>query len=102
MDGTDVYHSSYVDLVLGAESERGTVSLVAGTHTRSFPYFDTEPWDNCLLRIGDAGYTFNGRTQGASLRFDLDLEHAAPRGKIRFDGEMRSASDGRPVRIELE
>ena len=99
--GLHVYHASYVDLVLGATSAHGTVALVAGSHTRSFPYFDSEPWDNCLLLIGDAGYTFTGRTQGASLRFDLDLEQPAPRGTIRFDGEMRRASDGVPVRIEL-
>jgi hypothetical protein len=100
--GLEIYHGSYVDLVLGAASERGTVALVAGSHTRSFPYVVTEPWDNCLLLIGDTGYTFNGRTQGASLRFELDVEQQAPRGKIRFDGEMRGARDGQPVQIELE
>jgi hypothetical protein len=100
--GLHLYHASYVDLVLAATSERGTVSLIAGSHTRSFPYFDTAPWDNCLLLIGDAGYTFNGRTPGASLRLDLDMEQSAPRGTIRFSGEMRSASDGQLVPIELE
>src|SRR5678815_349664 len=89
--GLHIYHASYVDLVLSAESERGTVTLVAGSHTRSFPYFDTEPWDNCLLRIGDTGYTYTGRVTREALRFDFDPEQAAPRGAIRFSGEMRSA-----------
>src|SRR6185503_20355221 len=71
--GLHIYRSTYVDLVLAAESERGTVALVAGSHTQHFPYFDTEPWDNCLLLIGDAGYTFTGRTPGAALRFDVDV-----------------------------
>lgn len=100
--GLHFYHASYVDLVLGAESERGTVALVAGSHTRSFPYVGTEPWDNCLLLVGDTGYTFTGRTQGAELRFAFDVEQDAPRGTIRFAGEMRRASDGQPVPIELE
>jgi hypothetical protein len=100
--GLHIYEASYVDLVLSAESARGTVALVAGSHTRSFPYVETEPWDNCLLLIGDAGYTFNGRTQGASLHFEFDVEQPAPQGTIRFDGEMRSASDGQPAQIELE
>src|SRR3954468_24743532 len=100
--GLQCYEASYVDLVLAGESERGTVVLVAGSHTRSFPYFDTEPWDNCLLQIGDAGYTFTGREQGVSLRFEFDVEQAAPRGDIRFVGEMLSARDGRPMPIELE
>lgn len=100
--GLHIYRASYVDLVLGAESERGTVALVAGAHTRNFPYFDTEPWDNCLLRIGDDGYTFTGRAPGASLRFEFDVDAAAPRGKIWFDGEMRRARDGALVPIELD
>ncbi|HEX2686001.1 MAG TPA: hypothetical protein VHN14_05260 [Kofleriaceae bacterium] len=100
--GLHLYHGSYVDLVLGAQSERGTVALVAGSHTRGFPYADTGPWDNCLLLVGDAGYTFTGRTQGAALHFAFDVAHAAPRGTIRFAGEMRSVRDGQPVPIELE
>jgi hypothetical protein len=100
--GLHLYHASYVDLVLSAESERGTVTLVAGSHTRNFPYFDTEPWDNCLLRIGDTGYTYTGRVTREALRFDFDPEQAAPRGAIRFSGEMRSARDGKLVAIELE
>lgn len=96
------YRSSYVDLVLEANSPRGTVTLVAGSHTQHFPYFGTEPWDNCLFRVADAGYTFTGRVQGAALRFDFDLEQPAPRGVIRFTGEMRRAGDGAPVAIELE
>ena len=100
--GLHLYRASYVDLVLSAESERGNVTLVAGSHTRSFPYFDTEPWDNCLLRIGDAGYTYTGRVTREALRFEFDPEQAAPRGAIRFSGEMRSARDGRPVAIELD
>ena len=100
--GLQIYHGSYVDLVLCAESEQGTVTLVAGSHTRGFPYADTEPWDNCLLLIGEAGYTFTGRTQGASLRFEFDVDQPAPRGKIRFIGEMLRAGDGRPVAIDLE
>jgi hypothetical protein len=99
--GLDVYRASYIDLVLAAESARGTVALVAGSHTRGFPYFDTAPWDNCLLLVGDTGYAFNGPVSGAALRFEFDLEQPAPRGTIRFDGEMRRASDGQPVRIEL-
>lgn len=99
--GLHVYRASYIDLVLAAESARGTVSLVAGAHTRGFPYFDTAPWDNCLLLVGDTGYTFNGAVPGAALRFDFDLEQPAPRGAIRFDGEMRRAGDGQPVHIEL-
>jgi hypothetical protein len=104
LDGSNLqfYEASYVNLVLAGESERGTVALVAGSHTRSFPYFDTEPWDNCLLWIGDAGYTFTSRKQGASLRLEFDVEQAAPRGDIRFVGEMLRARDGRPVPIELE
>ena len=100
--GLQRYHGSYVDLVLCAESERGTVTLVAGSHTRGFPYADTEPWDNCLILIGEAGYSFTGRTQGASLRFEFDVEQPAPRGKIRFSGEMQRAGDGLAVPIELE
>lgn len=100
--GLQLYQGSYVDLVLAAESERGMVALVAGSHTRGFPYVDTEPWDNCLLLIGDAGYTFNGRMEDASLHFDFDVTQPAPRGKIRFDGEMRRAGDDLPVRVELE
>jgi hypothetical protein len=100
--GLHIYHASYVDLVLAAESERGTVALVAGSHTRGFPYADTEPWDNCLLLIGDDGYTFTGRTPGAQLHLDFDVELQAPRGTIRFEGEMRSACDGKPVQVELE
>lgn len=100
--GLHVYHASYVNLVLGACSERGTVTLVAGSHTRNFPYFETLPWDNCLLQIGDAGYTFTGRVTGAALRLELDLEAAEPRGAIRFTGEMRRAGDGAAVAIELD
>lgn len=100
--GLHIYRGSYVDLVLAAESERGTVALVAGSHTKGFPYFDTEPWDNCLLLLGDAGYTFTGRMHGAALRFEFDIEQPNPRGTIRFDGEMLRVSDGAPVRIELE
>jgi hypothetical protein len=100
--GLQIYNASYVDLVLCAQSDRGTVALVAGTHARGFPYVDSEPWDNCLLLVGDAGYTFNGRTQGAALRLELEVEQAAPRGTIRFDGEMKRASDGRLVPIKLE
>lgn len=100
--GLHLYHASYVDLVLAAASERGTVALVAGAHARSFPYFETEPWDNCLLLIGETGYTFTGRTPGAALRLELDLERPDPRGTIRFDGEMQRAGDGALVRIELE
>jgi hypothetical protein len=96
------YRASYVDLVVAGSCERGTVTLVAGSHTRSFPYFETEPWDNCLLQIGDAGYTFTGRIQGAALRFEFDVDAAAPRGAIRFSGEMRRASDGAAVAIELD
>jgi hypothetical protein len=99
--GLAIYRGGYVDLVLSAESERGVVVVVAGSHTRSFPYFDTEPWDNCLLRIGDTGYTFTGRTQGAQLHFELDMESAEPRGRLRFSGEMRRASDGQPVQIDF-
>jgi hypothetical protein len=100
--GLHLYRASYVDLVLAAETERGTLALVAGSHERGFPYAETQPWDHCLLLVGDAGYTFTGRTQGAALRLDLDLEHPAPRGTIRFSGEMRRASDGKPVQLELE
>src|SRR5262249_31534988 len=100
--GLEIYHGSYVDLVLAAESERGTVALVAGSHTEGFPYFDTAPWDNCLLLIGDAGYTFTGRMHAAALRFEFDVDQAAPQGAIRFTGEMRRASDGLPVHIELD
>jgi hypothetical protein len=99
--GLDVYHASYIDLVLAAETARGTVSLVAGAHSPGFPYFDSAAWDNCLLLVGDTGYTFNGSVPGAALHFELDLEQPAPRGRIRFDGEMRRASDGQPVHIEL-
>ncbi|TMQ13266.1 MAG: hypothetical protein E6J90_28950 [Deltaproteobacteria bacterium] len=88
--------------MLGAESERGTVTLVAGSHSHGFPYHDTDPWDNCLLLIGDTGYTFNGRTNGASLHLDLDVSQPSPRGKIRFAGKMLRARDGAPVDIELE
>jgi hypothetical protein len=100
--GLECYRASYIDLVLGADTARGTLSLVAGSHTQGFPYFDTEPWDNCLLLIGDTGYRFTGRAPGAALRFEFDLGHPAPRGAIRFDGEMLRASDGQAVRIELE
>lgn len=100
--GLHLYRASYVDLVLCADGERGTVALVAGAHTRNFPYFGTEPWDNCLLRIGDDGYTFTGRESGAALRFEFDVDAAAPRGKIWFDGEMRRARDGALVPIELD
>jgi hypothetical protein len=100
--GLHIYHASYVNLVLSAHSERGTVTLVAGSHTRSFPYFETEPWDNCLLEIGDAGYTFTGRVTGTALRFEFDLDAAEPLGAIRFLGEMRRASDGAAVAIELD
>jgi len=102
MEGLHVYRASYVDLVCSARSERGTVTLVAGSHTRGFPYAETEPWDNCLLQIGDDGYTFTGRTPGAALRFEFDAQAAAPRGAIRFAGQMLRASDGAPVAIELE
>lgn len=102
MEGLHVYRASYVDLVLAAESEHGTVALVAGSHTRGFPYAETEPWDNCLLRVGDDGYTFTGRVTAAHLRFDFDPEAAAPRGAIRFAGEMRRARDGAAVAIELD
>ena len=100
--GMEVYQGSYVDLVLAAESERGTVTLVAGSHTQHFPYFGTEPWDNCLLLVGDTGYTFTGRTQGASLHFEFDVEQPTVEGTLRFDGEMLRASDGEPVAITLE
>src|SRR5262249_34829187 len=50
--GLHVYHASYVNLVFGARSERGRVTLVAGSHSPRFPYFETLPWDNCLLQIG--------------------------------------------------
>jgi hypothetical protein len=100
--GLQIYQGSYIDLVLAAESERGTVALVAGSHLQGFPYFNTEPWDNCLLLVGDTGYTFNGRVHGAALRLDLELDRPAPRGRIRFDGEMRRAGDGLAMRIELE
>lgn len=102
MDGVHIYRANYVDLVLTARSERGTVALVAGSHTRNFPYFDTEPWDNCLLLVGDTGYTFTGRIHGAQLRFEFDVAQATPRGTIRFGGEMRCASDGALVPIEIE
>src|SRR5262245_38308456 len=79
--GLQLYRATYIDLVLAAESARGTVTLVAGSHTRGFPYHNTDPWDNCLPLIGDTGYTFNGRTTGASLHLDLDVSQPAPRGK---------------------
>ncbi len=100
--GLQIYHGDYVDLVLCAESEQGTVTLVAGSHTRGFPYTDTEPWDNCLLLIGEVGYTFTGRTQGAQLRFEFDVEQPAPRGQIRFRGDMQPAGGGPLVAIDLE
>jgi len=100
--GLHIYQGSYIDLVLAAESERGTVTLVAGSHLQGFPYFNTEPWDNCLLLIGDTGYTFNSRVHGAELRLELELDRPAPRGRIRFDGDMRRASDGLAMRIELD
>lgn len=70
--GLHIYRGSYVDLVLAAESERGTVALVAGSHTKGFPYFDTEPWDNCLLLLGDAGYTFltNLKAQDFAIKYE--------------------------------
>jgi len=100
--GLHLYHGSYIDLVLATESDRGTVALVAGSHQQGFPYFDTDPWDNCLLLVGDAGYTFTGRRNGEALRFTFDVEQPAPRGKIQFDGEMRRAGDGALVRIALD
>src|SRR5205085_373552 len=36
--GLALYRSTYVDLVLAADSDAGPVALVAGTHTRDFPY----------------------------------------------------------------
>jgi hypothetical protein len=96
------YRASYVDLVLAARTERGTAALVAGCHTRQFPYADSEPWDNCLLLVGDAGYTFTDRTQRAALRFELDLAGDAPRGVIRFAGDMVRVRDRSPVRVDLE
>lgn len=100
--GLERYHASYIDLVLAAESERGTVALVAGSHTRGFPYSETEPWDNCLLIVGDTSYAFTERAQGAALRFDFDLMEDTPRGMIRFAGEMRREPDRRTVWLELE
>jgi hypothetical protein len=100
--GLHIYRASYVDLVLAADSERGTIALVAGSHTQGFPYAGTRPWDNCLLLVGDDGYTFTGRTQGASLQLDFDVELPAARGTIRFNGEMRRARDGQAVQVELD
>lgn len=107
---TTRYRASYVDLVLAAEAAGAggaddgacTVALVAGAHSRGFPYAATAPWDNCLLWVGDAGFAFTGRTPGAALDFALDLDAAASPGAIRFAGAMRRVSDGAMVDVELD
>ena len=100
--GLHIYHSSYVDLVLCGESAAGPIALVAGSHTKDFPYQGTDPWDNCLLLVGDTGYTFTGRTQNQSLHLDFDVEQPAPGGTIRFDGQMRRAKDGASIPIQFQ
>ena len=101
--GLHLYESSYVDLVLCGESTRGPVALVAGSHTKNFPYYGTQPWDHCLLLVGDTGYTFTSRVQDQSLHFALSLDDRNPTtGMLRFQGEMLRASDRRPETIQFE
>lgn len=100
--GHILYHGSYVDLVAAGESPAGDVALVAGVHTADFPYFGTAPWDQCLLLVGAVGYTYTGRDPGAHLRIEFDLDAETATGVIRFAGEMRRATDGAMVAIELD
>ncbi|MSP60813.1 MAG: SAM-dependent methyltransferase [Myxococcales bacterium] len=100
-EGLSLYESSYVDLVLCGESAGGPVALVAGSHLRDFPYPGTEPWDSCLLLVGEEGFVYTSRTPGDALRLDLDVEADASAGTIRFAGAMRRATSGERVEIAL-
>lgn len=101
LDGLHLFHASYVDLVVAAESPRGPLTLVAGNHTAHFPYDGAEPWDNALLYVGAEGYTFTGRDPGAALAITVDRDVVDGTGSIDFNGEMRRAASGEAVTVEL-
>jgi hypothetical protein len=100
--GLVFFQSRYVNLVIAGRAGGRDVALVAGSHDRDFPYWQTLPWDNGLLWDGSAGYHFTHRAQGAALAIEVDVEQGSSTGRIRFKGQMSRASDGAPTSVELD
>ncbi|MFB6265309.1 MAG: hypothetical protein ABEL76_17045 [Bradymonadaceae bacterium] len=102
VSGGAIYESTYKNMVLAGESPSvGDVALVAGTHSRHFPYKGDRPWDNGLLYIDGKGYHFTHRTRGKALALKIDTSKEQSRGKIEYHGQMKRASDGTSVRVDL-
>jgi hypothetical protein len=95
------FQSVYINLGLAGKSEQGDVALVAGTHSENFPYFETAPWDNGLLLVGNEGYHFTQRTQGKYLTIAVDPQQATQTGRISYRGPMIRASDNEEVEVEV-
>lgn len=101
-NGFAQYRSTYKNMVVSGETAAGDeFALIAGTHAPDFPFYGDRPWDNGLLYLGGEGYHFTHRVQGRALALEIDTESARSTGRIRYDGEMKPAEGGDPVRVEL-
>lgn len=98
---TLLFESAYRNFVLAGRSPVGDVALVAGTHSRSFPYVGTAPWDNGLLWVGGRGYHFSHRANGGHLIIRADLGAGPSSGTITYRGPMTRAADGTHVHVDL-
>jgi hypothetical protein len=96
------YESSYMNLIVSGESELGDVALIAGSHSKDFPFYGDIPWDNGLLLVGDEGYMFTHRQQGQALDIEVDLDSRSAKGRISYDGTMIRESDGADVKMKID
>ena len=98
-----LYEAEYINTVLKAVNQSGeSLELVAGSHSRNFPYFQDEPWDNVLLAVGAARYEQTIRSQGlVGFEFNTNLENQSAAGRIEIAGSLNDASGGPAANVQL-
>jgi hypothetical protein len=99
--GLIFFKSVYLNLGIAGQSDKGDVALIAGSHSKDFPYYGTEPWDNGLLLVDGEGYFFTHRRQGEYLTIDLDTHSEVSDGQILYSGPMIRSSDNAEVRVTI-
>jgi hypothetical protein len=100
-----LYSSQYFDGVFSSQATGcPSLTIVAGAHSRNFPYYGDAPWDNVLLSIDGQHYQQTVRQPGL-VRFNVDLtvEKGTTVSIVIIDGPLVSVHSGEevPARVEL-
>lgn len=99
-----LYSSQYFDGVFSSKAPGcPSLTLVAGTHSRNFPYYNEPPWDNVLLSLNGEQYQQTVRQPGL-VRFEIDptVEKGTTAALVIIDGPLISVRSGEEVAAHVE